>query len=163
MSAVWSHTVKLSSALTRQGWPRWVHLNHTYHRNGHPITANIQAEWKRSYRNELTNQKFTQIEIRFSWENNKMWNPQLLWFPTSFTGSNTTSDRVNNHTSPGPVIRPFVLGGVICRQLSLCISMQISLYFFRADSRFALSQWEAVLLCNDVAHWLGASLESALF
>ena len=32
----------------------------------------------------------------------------------------------------------------------------------RADSRFAPSQWETVLLCNDVSHWLGASLESAL-
>ena len=32
----------------------------------------------------------------------------------------------------------------------------------RADSRFAPSQWETKLLCNDVSHWLGASLESAL-
>ena len=33
---------------------------------------------------------------------------------------------------------------------------------FRADFRFTLSQWEMVLLCNNVSHWLGASLESAL-
>ena len=32
----------------------------------------------------------------------------------------------------------------------------------RADFRFAPSQWETALLCNDVSHWLGASLESAL-
>ena len=32
----------------------------------------------------------------------------------------------------------------------------------RADSRFAPSQWETVLLRNDVSHWLGANLESAL-
>ena len=32
----------------------------------------------------------------------------------------------------------------------------------RADSRFAPSQWETALLCNDVSHWLSASLESAL-
>ena len=31
---------------------------------------------------------------------------------------------------------------------------------FRADFRFAPSQWETALLCNDVSHWLGASLES---
>ena len=31
----------------------------------------------------------------------------------------------------------------------------------RADSRFASSKWETVLLGNDVSHWLGASLESA--
>ena len=34
-------------------------------------------------------------------------------------------------------------------------------WWFRADSRFAPSQWETALLCNDVSHWLGASLESA--
>ena len=33
---------------------------------------------------------------------------------------------------------------------------------YRADSRFAPSQWETWLLCNDVSHWLGAILESAL-
>ena len=33
---------------------------------------------------------------------------------------------------------------------------------YRADSRFAPSQWETALLCNDVSNWLGASLESAL-
>ena len=33
---------------------------------------------------------------------------------------------------------------------------------FRADSRFAPSQWGTALLCNDVSHWLGASLESAI-
>ena len=32
----------------------------------------------------------------------------------------------------------------------------------RADSSFASSQWETALLCNDVSHWLGAILESAL-
>ena len=34
--------------------------------------------------------------------------------------------------------------------------------FSRADSWFVPSQWETVLLCNDVSHWQGASLESAL-
>ena len=37
------------------------------------------------------------------------------------------------------------------------------LWYIRADSRFAHSQWETALLCNDVSHWLGASLESALY
>ena len=32
----------------------------------------------------------------------------------------------------------------------------------KADSRFAPSQWETALFCNEVFHWLGASLESAL-
>ena len=42
---------------------------------------------------------------------------------------------------------------MFCRTDDLC----------RADSGFATSQWERVLLCNDVSHWLGASLEPALF
>ena len=33
---------------------------------------------------------------------------------------------------------------------------------YMADSRFAPSQWEMALLCNDVSYWLDASLESAL-
>ena len=32
----------------------------------------------------------------------------------------------------------------------------------RADCRFAPSQWETASLCNDVSHWLDASLNSAL-
>ena len=32
----------------------------------------------------------------------------------------------------------------------------------RADSRFAPSQWEKALLCNNVSRWLGPKLESAL-
>ena len=36
-------------------------------------------------------------------------------------------------------------------------------YHIRADSRFAPSQWEKALLCNDVSHWLGTNLESALY
>ena len=35
-------------------------------------------------------------------------------------------------------------------------------YRFGADSRFAPSQWETALLRNDVSHWLGARLESAM-
>ena len=35
-------------------------------------------------------------------------------------------------------------------------------FIIRADSRFVPSQWEMPLLCNDVSHWLGTNLESAL-
>ena len=35
-------------------------------------------------------------------------------------------------------------------------------FLYRADSSFVPSQLEMVLLCNDISHWLGASLESAL-
>ena len=42
-------------------------------------------------------------------------------------------------------------------QTRLGITTQI-----RANFRFAHSQCEKVLLCNDVSHWLGANLESAL-
>ena len=36
------------------------------------------------------------------------------------------------------------------------------LHIHMADSRFAPSQWETALLCNDISHWLGANLKSAL-
>ena len=38
----------------------------------------------------------------------------------------------------------------------------IYVYIYRADSRFVPSQWEIVLLCNDISHWLGTNLKSAL-
>ena len=41
--------------------------------------------------------------------------------------------------------------------------LQIISSYVRADSRFAPSQWETALLCNDVSRWLGANLESALY
>ena len=44
----------------------------------------------------------------------------------------------------------------------LCTSAPLFQCYYRADSRFAPSQWETALLCNNVSHWLGASLESVL-
>ena len=41
------------------------------------------------------------------------------------------------------------------RDLSVC-------YLYRADSRFAPTEWGTVLLCSDFSHWLGTNLESAL-
>ena len=35
-------------------------------------------------------------------------------------------------------------------------------WVIKADSTFAFSQRETALLCNDVSHWVGANLESAL-
>ena len=35
--------------------------------------------------------------------------------------------------------------------------------YLRDDSRFASSQWNTALLCNDVSHWLGANLKSVLY
>ena len=39
----------------------------------------------------------------------------------------------------------------------------LAFYDIRAVSRFSTSQWETSLLCNDVSHWLGENLESALW
>ena len=48
-------------------------------------------------------------------------------------------------------------------ELKFSIMTTLSLQWFRADSRSAPSQWETALLCNDVSHWLGTNLESALW
>ena len=50
--------------------------------------------------------------------------------------------------------------------IKLCVS-RWNIYILvwianKADSRFASSQWEMALLCNNISHWLGASLESTL-
>ena len=43
-----------------------------------------------------------------------------------------------------------------------CLNQCSSAPFHRTDSRFPPTQWETVLLCNHVSHWLGANLESTL-
>ena len=50
-----------------------------------------------------------------------------------------------------------------CEALGTIYARYLTLTFIqiRADFRFGPSQWETALLCNDVFHWLGASLESA--
>ena len=45
---------------------------------------------------------------------------------------------------------------------SAWITYNQGVWCYRAASRFAPSQWETALLCDDASHWLGASLESAL-
>ena len=46
--------------------------------------------------------------------------------------------------------------------VSLWIIVAGTRWYCRADSRFVPSQWETSLQSNDVSHWLGVSLESAL-
>ena len=60
-------------------------------------------------------------------------------------------------TSPGTKRR-----GKIDSVNAIWILQTLVLFYFWADSRFASSQWETALLGNDVSHWLGASLDSAL-
>ena len=59
--------------------------------------------------------------------------------------------------------------GFSCDHSNPCVTSIISVVFLtpifnipRADSWFAPSQWEMVLLCNDISHWLSTNLESAL-
>ena len=46
---------------------------------------------------------------------------------------------------------------------SICVVLHHAQQVLAMDSRFTPSQWQMGLLCNDVSHWLGANLESALF
>ena len=47
--------------------------------------------------------------------------------------------------------------------VQLCLATYVTFgWLSRADSRFAPSQWETALHCNDISNWLGANLESTL-
>ena len=53
----------------------------------------------------------------------------------------------------------FNIGEILCQDLpSFC---KLS-WIYRADFRFASSQWETSLQSNAAFHWLGASIESSL-
>ena len=56
----------------------------------------------------------------------------------------------------------FKVWSVFCLVYWSAVHWNGSAIIFRADSRFAPSQWETALLCNAVSHWLGTSLESIL-
>ena len=61
--------------------------------------------------------------------------------------------------------KQFSINYISHEALSVMISgwkMLGCIIIFTADSRFAPSQWETALLCNNVYHWLGANRESAL-
>ena len=68
------------------------------------------------------------------------------------------------------IISPFI-GAFSKRYTTFFVSLQCmskvctkGKSYIMADSRFAPSQWETALLCNDVSHhWLGANLEPALY
>ena len=47
------------------------------------------------------------------------------------------------------------------RGYDFCLVVKI-LYWYRADSRLVLSQWETSLQCNAIPHWLGTKLISTL-
>ena len=64
--------------------------------------------------------------------------------------------------NPKKLIIACFFASILIQSSAIIPRSNITLYC-RADSRFALIQWEMALLCNDVSHWLGASLESALY
>ena len=55
-----------------------------------------------------------------------------------------------------------VIHGTRIESGNLALQSAFIFIIYKADYRFAPSQCETALLCNDVAHWLGASLDSAL-
>ena len=57
----------------------------------------------------------------------------------------------------------WMVSSVPCRRLLATVWQLLvaSETCYRDHSRFAHSQWERALLCNDVSHWLGASLAPA--
>ena len=69
-------------------------------------------------------------------QNNKVWSTSYdCWHTISYLPQTTRSQRIYGHESDD---------------------------MSTADSRFVPSQWETALICNDVSHWLGPSLQSAL-
>ena len=104
-----------------------------------------------------------------------------MWIPMDFHEKLLTPDKMSCQKKDLHVI-PWIfyivnvcgkawkalLLSIHCQTLKLCLPFELHqnlmLVFavHRADFRFAPSQWEAVLLCNDVSRWLGASLESTL-
>ena len=90
------------------------------------------------------------VHVTFMW---RLWEYEFFFFSVAsnkFTMSSDTADWMG--ALPGHVT-----------QLPLSAVAIPGNYLYMADSRFAPSQWETALLCNDVSHLLGVNLESAMF
>ena len=86
---------------------------------------------------------------------------QDRWLGVSFEvsgGENVPGISGTTHNFPYLTRRPWQ--GITRLIRVSCLILHYSCHM--AHCRFAPSQWETALLCNDVSHWLGASLESAL-
>ena len=87
-----------------------------------------------------------------------------IWIICDFGGERSLDERIKYHTYMDWISelfmwsRKFYVGVYFCTQ-TVCYGR---IYIIRADSRFAPSQWKTALLCNNVSHWLGTNLESAL-
>ena len=102
-----------------------------------------------------------------NWKFNLLYNHVFytMWTVSGYMISMHTTISIHCYTD-SPVIPPHACGTAysifgygLC--LTQCL-LRSQIYILRADSRFAPSQWETVLLCNDISHWLGASLKWAL-
>ena len=57
----------------------------------------------------------------------------------------------------------FLAGVINCLTKIHCFKWPVTCRLIdKADPRFVPSKWETTLLCNDVSHWLGENLESAM-
>ena len=89
--------------------------------------------------------------------------PQTLVFESGILmGFEFDHQRINLTTQSDLNFVKVSYGGPFEKILELLCWVH-TLIYIRVDSRFAPSQWEMPLLCNDISHWLGASLESALY
>ena len=97
----------------------------------------------------------------FFWASPFLHNSASLALKQAHSSSGPASTRPANC----PYRRPWLEGSPSPQQLPPVLlppGKDLLTNLSRAYSRFAPSQWETVLLCNDVSHWLGATLESAL-
>ena len=96
-----------------------------------------------------------------------------VWQPLGLSGEDSTANNTRGLTEKGRYVSVVsarrrsntAQAKTVQEQPVYYTAIILELYckiIYRTDPRFAPSQWETVLLCNDVSHWLGASLESIL-
>ena len=103
--------------------------------SGEPGTKAIAVS---RFREKLSPANWVQGVTAISWKISRSWAPKK-WGPTC------DRDISNSAIYTTAIYRAYTVSWI------------------RAISRFAASQWETALLCNDLSHWLDASLESALW
>ena len=116
----------------------------------------MPCNWNHKARSAI---EFTKIQFNFVMRKIKPRMAQVgFFYPHGFVGwmyTNCEKQRSTHSAKPAPCLWQ-TAGSLVWTTNGVVQYMHA-----RVDSRFAPSQWETVLFCNDVSYWLRANLESA--
>ena len=165
MEQCW-YTLIMHKCGTRGRWVNWKYLFERLHikqyfvylSNNKPPVSLVMA-WNLIW---LSSKLITTFLTSLRWDKLKIENCSMLNLWPQVTGSYVIDLCQQTSVILKEIVKIDNYKTTMKRSKSQTLCMFPGMYYM-ADSRFTASQWETSLQSNAVSHWLGASLESALY